>query len=165
MYIYICVEPKSANSLKVIKYQYFLCEPRCSCWPHHMYDIHVSGDCRRPVLTRSWWLLRIWLVSERCVIWGKFMHKWPRFPWSLQWPHNDRDCISNHQRLGCLLNRLLRRRSKKTSKLHVTGLCKGNTLVTGEFSAQRASNAENVSIGFSWSWSFNCGYAWYFPNN
>ena len=36
--------------------------------------------------------------------------------------------------------------SKKTSKLRVTGLCEGNSLVTGEFPAQRASNAENVSI-------------------
>ena len=34
------------------------------------------------------------------------------------------------------------RRSKKTSKLRVTGLCVGNSSVT----AQRASNAENVSI-------------------
>ena len=39
-----------------------------------------------------------------------------------------------------------RRRSKKTSKLHVTGLCEGNSPVTGEFPAQRASNTENVSI-------------------
>ena len=39
-----------------------------------------------------------------------------------------------------------RRRSKKTSKLCVTGLCVGNSPVTGEFPAQRASNAENVSI-------------------
>ena len=38
--------------------------------------------------------------------------------------------------------------SKKTSKLRVTGLCVGNSPVTGEFPAQRASNAENVSI--SW---------------
>ena len=37
-------------------------------------------------------------------------------------------------------------RSRKTSKLHVTGLCEGNSPVTGEFPAQRASNAENVSI-------------------
>ena len=36
--------------------------------------------------------------------------------------------------------------SKKTSKLRVTGLCEGNSSVTGEFPAQRASNAENVSI-------------------
>ena len=31
----------------------------------------------------------------------------------------------------------------KTSKLRVTGLCEGNSPVTGEFPAQRASNAEN----------------------
>ena len=36
--------------------------------------------------------------------------------------------------------------SKKTSKLRVTGLCRGKSPVTGEFPAQRASNAENVSI-------------------
>ena len=41
-----------------------------------------------------------------------------------------------------------RRRSKKTSKLRVTGLCEGNSPVTGKFPAQKASNAENVSI--SW---------------
>ena len=38
-----------------------------------------------------------------------------------------------------------RRRSKKTSK-RVTGLCVGNSSVTGEIPAQRASNAENISI-------------------
>ena len=34
----------------------------------------------------------------------------------------------------------------KTLKLRVTGLCGGNSPVTGEFPAQMASNAENVSI-------------------
>ena len=38
-----------------------------------------------------------------------------------------------------------RRRSKKTSTLRVTGLCKGNSPMTGEFPAQRSSNEENVS--------------------
>ena len=65
---------------------------------------------------------------------------------SLQRHHNGRDCISNHRRLDCVLNRLFRRRSKKTSKLHVTGLCEGNSLMTGGFPAQRASVAENVSV-------------------
>ena len=41
---------------------------------------------------------------------------------------------------------LFRPRSKKTSKLRVNGLCAGNSPVTGEFPAQRASNADNVSI-------------------
>ena len=36
--------------------------------------------------------------------------------------------------------------SKKTSKLRVTGLCAGNSPGTGEFPAQMASDAENVSI-------------------
>ena len=52
----------------------------------------------------------------------------------------------NSQRLDCSLNLLFRRRSKKTLKLRVTGLCVGNSPVTGEFPAQRASNVENVSI-------------------
>ena len=39
-----------------------------------------------------------------------------------------------------------KRISKKTSKLSVTGLCEGNSPVTGKFPAQRASNAENISI-------------------
>ena len=56
------------------------------------------------------------------------------------------DGVSNHQPHDCLPKRFFRRRSKKTSKLRVTGLCAGNSPVTGEFPAQRASDAENVSI-------------------
>ena len=65
---------------------------------------------------------------------------------TLQWRHNGCDSVSNHQPHDCFLNRLFRRRSKKTSKLSVTGLCAGNSPVSGEFPAQRACNAENVSI-------------------
>ena len=46
---------------------------------------------------------------------------------SLQWRHNDHDGVSNHLPHGCLLNRLFRSRSKKTSKLRVTGRCVGNS--------------------------------------
>ena len=87
-------------------------------------------------------------------------------PKSLQWRHNGRDGVSNHQPYDCLLYRLFRRRSKKTSKLRVTGLCvgrplnsshkwpvtwkmfpfidviiEGNPSVSGRFPSQRASNA------------------------
>ena len=61
-----------------------------------------------------------------------------------QWRHNERDVVSNHRRLDCLLNRLFRCRSKKASKLRVTGRCEGNES-SGDPS-QRACNAENVSI-------------------
>ena len=46
---------------------------------------------------------------------------------ALHWRHNDYDDVSNHQPCGCLLKRLFRRRSKKTSKLRVTGPCVGNS--------------------------------------
>ena len=65
---------------------------------------------------------------------------------SLQWRHNECDGVSNHQPHDCLLNHLFRRRSKKAPKLRVTGLCAGNSPVTGEFPAQMASAAENVSL-------------------
>ena len=64
----------------------------------------------------------------------------------LQWRHNERHVFSNHQPHDCLLNILFRRRSNKTPKLSVTGLCFGNSPVTAEFPAQRASNAESISI-------------------
>ena len=65
---------------------------------------------------------------------------------TLHWRHNELDSVSNHHSHHCLLNRLFGRRSKKTSKLRVTGLCAGNSPGTGEFPAQMASYAENVSI-------------------
>ena len=67
---------------------------------------------------------------------------------TLRWRHNGHDGVSDHQPHDGLLNRLSRRRSKKISKLRVTSLCAGNSPETGEFPAQMANNAENVSI--SW---------------
>ena len=65
---------------------------------------------------------------------------------ALQWRHNERDGLSNHRGLDYLVNCMFRRRSKKTAKFRVTGLCEGNSPVTGEFPAQKDSNAEKVSI-------------------
>ena len=87
-------------------------------------------------------------------------------PKSLQWRHNGRNGVSNHQPHDCLLNRLFRRRSEKISKRHVTGLrvgnssetshkwpvtwkmfpfddviMDGNPSVSGRFPSQRASNS------------------------
>ena len=63
---------------------------------------------------------------------------WSSSVWSsstLRWRHNKCDVVSNHRRSDCLLNRLFRRRSKRTSTLCVTGLCEGNSLVTGAVDA------------------------------
>ena len=58
---------------------------------------------------------------------GMSNNKRRRYMSPLRWGHNDHDNVSNHQPHGCLLNRLFRRTSKKTSKLRVTGLCAGNS--------------------------------------
>ena len=71
------------------------------------------------VLTISGILSRLWLgaVRQQAITWSS------PDPDPLRWRHNGRDSVSNHQPHDCLLNRLFRRRSKKTSKLRVTGLC------------------------------------------
>ena len=51
----------------------------------------------------------------------------------LQWRHNGRDGVLNHQPHDCLLNRLFRHRPKKTPKLHAT--CLLCVEFTGEFPA------------------------------
>ena len=87
------------------------------------------------------------IVPQQPVYWRNFGSQiWiSRLIPKLHWRHNERDGTLNHRRVDCLHNRLFRRRSKKTSKLRVTGFYEGNPPVTSEFPAQRASNAENVS--------------------
>ena len=46
---------------------------------------------------------------------------------TLLWRHNGHNRVSNHQPYDNVLNRLFRRRSKKTSKFRVTDLCAGNS--------------------------------------
>ena len=92
---------------------------------------------------------------------------------SLLWRHNGGDGVSNHKPHD-LLNHSFRRRSNKSSKLRVTGLCAGNSPVAGEFPAQMASNAENVSIWWhhrvifchlKWRQSRNQGICNFYPQS
>ena len=64
----------------------------------------------------------------------------------LRWRHNGHHCVSNHRSLGCLFYTLFKPTSKKTSRPALLVLCEENSPLTGEFSSQRTSNAENVSI-------------------
>ena len=74
----------------------------------------------------------------------KLNHVSERGPWKRPTCPGD-SCIE--LKITCsFFKHLFRRRSKKTSKLRVTGLCVGNTPLTGEFPTQRASSAESVSI-------------------
>ena len=80
---------------------------------------------------------------------------------TLQCRHNGRDGVSNCQPHDCLFNHLFRRRSKKTSKLRVSGLCAGTSPMTGDFPAQKASNAENLMTS---SWT-DCLLNWHQLNH
>ena len=90
------------------------------------------GDCDVVPISVSFWR------------WIYFTDPLTERPRALQWRHNDRDGVSNHQ-LRLFTQPFIQARSKKTSKLRVTGLSVGNSPVNGEFHAQMASNAENVS--------------------
>ena len=72
--------------------------------------------------------------------------------------HNERDGASNRQGLDCLFNHLFRGRSKKTSKLRVTGLCEGKP-TTGKFPAQRESNMGKFFHLMTSSWYRGIIYA------
>ena len=79
--------------------------------------------CGARLLGCNWWLH----ISDRNG--GKYLRCFFNTKYwqiSLQWRHNERDGVSNHQPYDCLLKRSFGHRSKKTSKLRVTGLCKGS---------------------------------------
>ena len=80
--------------------------------PYHSFSLQMKGRSK-------------WRPYSRCVE-SNFYHYINEYA-PLQWHHNGRDSVSNHQPHHCLLNRLFRRRSKKISKLRVTGLCAGNS--------------------------------------
>ena len=113
----------------------------------HVGTSHYLNQCSQRIMSSYDVTGSQWYKIERpYLIWTSFREKAWAIPITLHWRHNGRDGVSNHQPHHCLLNRLFMCRSKKTSKLRVTGLCAGNFTGTGEFPAQMASNAENVSI-------------------
>ena len=108
---------------------------------------NISSLCKLQIKNASYGLIHY--VSLHSVI---------NHSLSLLWRHNGHDGVSNHQPHHYLLSRLFRRRSKKTSMLRETGLCAGNSPVTGEFPAQMASNAENASNWWRHHVDFYCNF-------
>ena len=106
-----------------------------SQWPE---ENHVSYDVIRPHWVNS-------LLSGDALWWHKFWSTVPQVTcWRKATSHFHNKCwgvsiqifviitvmgASNHQPHDCLLNRSFRRRSKRTSMLHFTGLCVGNSPV------------------------------------
>ena len=107
---------------------------------HHLQDTelcHISTAVRL-TSTRSGhnMLIVAWIFSMCTMV----LHL------ALQWHHNEHDGVSNHRHLDCLLNRMRRRRLKKTSKLCATDLCERNSPVTSEIPTHRASNVEKFPL-------------------
>ena len=115
---------------------------------YHLIPLTTEQPCVSLLITEQAFETRfdVPLIWDTIALMWRNSNMWRHFYISLRWRHNGWDGVSNHQPHDCLLNRLFWRRSKKTSKPGVTGLCAGNSSGTGEFPAQMASNAETVSI-------------------
>ena len=108
-------------------------------------------------LRRSWYVTtgNVLLTSPYSITSSPSPSTWsvavwfPNDSWSLQWRHDARDGVSNHQRIDCLHNRLFKRRSTKTSKLRVTCLFVGNSPVTGN-SLHKGPVTRKMVITSSW---------------
>ena len=131
-------------------------------------EILCQNITRNETLHQSVCIIRSVFGGKHCELFTgiELLRHWPS-----QWRHNWRDGVSNHQPYDCLLNRLFRRRSKKTSKLRITGLCARNSPVTGESPAQMAGNRKCFHLmtsswietrGVSFPSCNPCGPRWHF---
>ena len=91
-------------------------------WHTFYFIYHLPMTYATTLLVAYPILFRITVTS----LWGYWRFKYPAYP--------------------LFADLSVQAQVKEISKLCATGLCEGNSPVTGEFPAQRASNAENVSI-------------------
>ena len=99
--------------------------------------LHVLKICDRYCKGLVWWNImqlkvkykyKIWYIFLCCSLWTQYnpCHQSNNAIWyTQQLRHNQRDGVSNHQRIDCLPKRLFRRRSKKTSKFCVIYFARG----------------------------------------
>ena len=109
--------------------------------------------------------LRVSRITSKCPIVRYFFIEWsnddvkPTFGGTPYGHHNDIIMSASVSRITGLtvVESIVysRRSSKRTSKLCLTGLCKGNSPVTSEFPTQRASYAEYISIWWRHHARFN----------
>ena len=141
----------------------------CMCAFTLELKLHISGPFLS--LLCHWCHLFVYVILFVSIIFIKltiFAKQWANLPHCVchrgtacdKEPKIPSPCLLNHYNdvtMGAIASQITnlaivysmvywRRRSKTTSKLRVNVLCSGNSPVTGEFPAQRASNTENVSI-------------------
>ena len=103
-------------------HQYGVCEPDSNFTAVLFVQVPVVGQ-------RFMYVCGAFVCGGCTILFGWALSQLSKFYTqnTLHWRHNDYDGVSNNQPHGCLLNRLFGRRSKKTSKLRVTGLCAENS--------------------------------------
>ena len=75
----------------------------------------------------------LWIITDKlnaCYILWWIVSYELRIMYSLQWRHNESDCVTNNRHYDYLLNRFFRRRSKKTFKLVSPAFVRGIHLWT-----------------------------------
>ena len=141
----------------------------CQLWSHKELKRYAGVFCNLQIVVSA----RFWFISDDmtielnsaslkivAVLYDNYntsedITVLDTFP--LQWRHNQCKSVSNHRRHDCLFNRLFRRRSKKTSKFRVAGICEGNSPVTDEYFAQRAIPVTRNMFPFDDVIMFSCG--------
>ena len=95
-------------------------------WKTHIHYISCKLPIGISVISK---LKRLSNDDSLVTLYHSFIHSYIcyRNHVALRWRQNGRDSVSNHQPRHCLLSLLFGRRSKKTSKLRVTGLCVGTS--------------------------------------
>ena len=120
------VQNNIKSNLPVMLYTYFEYQIPSDRWPYIIcsmsfyiisYQMYKATFTLRNVYISNF-LMTYW-ENSNIQFWGVNI--------TLEGRHNERDSVSNHWRLDCLLNRFFRHRSKKTSKPRVTGLCEKNS--------------------------------------
>ena len=138
-----CFNDHCGSSIIIRKWEGYLII-RCFICAIWVFALLVLTSIKLLVLQSNHWYIFVSYAKNSLYV---YIYAFIRVrPWALQWRHNGCNGVSNHQPHDCLLNRLFRHRSRKTSKLRVTGLCGQNSPVIGEFPAKRIGNAKNISI-------------------
>ena len=102
-----------------------------------MRDQWVGGTNEMGDQWNGWCTGAKWVAIEMGDQWDGGLLRWGTNEMGDQWDGGPMMCT-----------RLSKAQIKEISKLWTTGLCEGNSPVTAKFPAQRASNAEDVSIGW-----------------